>query len=355
MRSLPRTLDRITHALSWCLIVALLAALCPAPAPLGAQGSGSIVRFEDSAAGWTPTGTWSSASVGVASGGTVRQSKTATSTLTFTFTGPWIHLGLRAATNAGKVNVSIDGVSREVLDTYARQGTTISRSYGDLGGGAHTLTLTVLGQRNSFASDSFVFVDYVDVWDGLAVAEGTFDQSHTRVARSTDWSSVTQSAAQGGSYLRDGANIWFPFTGSSVRVDTWADSSTGQIRIFIDGVSQGVFDLASSTAGVRTFSFDQLSAGPMSCWCRNTAGARQSTPSARRAWPPLSPRRHPTRFSALKKTIPRCGSTASASTRRRPPGRCLARIVGAAATASGRKRSIPPLRSPSLAPGGVSG
>jgi hypothetical protein len=141
MRSLPCILDRITHTLSWCLIIALLTALCPAPAPLAAQGSGSIVRFEDSASAWTATGTWSTANIGSASGGAVRQSKTANSTLTLTFTGPWIHLGLRAATNAGTVNVSIDGVSRGVVDTYARQGSTISRSYGDLGSGAHTLTL----------------------------------------------------------------------------------------------------------------------------------------------------------------------------------------------------------------------
>jgi RHS repeat-associated protein len=243
------------------LIACLSVTLLPPPQPAFAQSYGSVVRFEDSSTALATTGTWSSTAVARMSGGTVRQSKTANSTISLTFTGSWVSIGFRTLTNAGKVAVAIDGVTREVVDTYSRFDGTLTRFYPDLDTGTHTITLTVLGQRHLFSSDNWVLLDYIDVWDGEPLSQGTFEHDHLRVYRSTDWITQANSSASNGSYLRDGNNLWFPFTGTSVSIDAIAESGGGTIQIFIDGVSQGFFSLSHPTLLTRRFSFAGLSDG----------------------------------------------------------------------------------------------
>jgi hypothetical protein len=243
------------------LIACLSVTLLPPPQPAFAQSYGSVVRFEDSSTALATTGTWSSTAVARMSGGTVRQSKTANSTISLTFTGSWVSIGFRTLTNAGKVAVAIDGVTREVVDTYSRFDGTLTRFYPDLDAGTHTITLTVLGQRHLFSSDTWVLLDYIDVWDGEPLSQGTFEHDHLRVYRSTDWITQANSSASNGSYLRDGNNLWFPFTGTSVSIDAIAESGGGTIQIFIDGVSQGFFSLSHPTLLTRRFSFAGLSDG----------------------------------------------------------------------------------------------
>lgn len=245
------------RALSYVLVVSFVLALFPVP--VSAQTSGSVTRIEDSAPGITTTGTWTQITAADASGGTVRQASAANATLSLSFTGPWLHLGLRGDTGTGIVEVQINGVSRGTIDTYRRSAEVTSHLFSGLGSGTHTLTLRVTGNRNPFSGGTAIQLDFVDVWDGLPLAEGTFDQSHTRVHRSSNWVSQANALATAGTFLRDGSNAWFLFTGTSVSLDAIADSGGGTIQIFLNGVSQGFFSLSAPTLTPRTFSFANLS------------------------------------------------------------------------------------------------
>lgn len=238
------SLLRMRPLLTYLVILSLV--LSTVPPDVSAQTTGTMIRFEDSATGVTTTGTWSSVTTSDASSGTVRQSSSTNSTLSLTFTGPWLALGLRGATSLGIVEVLIDGMSQGLVDTYLRQTGTVTRIYSGLANTTHTVTLRVTGTRNPLASANTIQLDYFEVWDGLLLAQGTFEQDSSRVRRGTNWTTQNQSAASGGSYLRDGSNAWFGFTGTSVSFDAIAESGAGTIQIFLDGVSQGFFDLNTS-------------------------------------------------------------------------------------------------------------
>ncbi|NJO81963.1 MAG: hypothetical protein HC828_03680 [Blastochloris sp.] len=283
------------------------------------------MRFEDSSAALTTTGTWASSSNSLLSGGTVRQSKTANSTISLTLSGTWVSIGFRTVTNAGNVDVAIDGVSQEVVDTYSRTEGTLTRVYSDLSAGSHTLTLTVLGQRQAFSSDNWVVLDYVDVWDGAPLTQGTFEHDHARVYRGTNWTTQTSSTASGGSYLRDGSNVWFPFTGTSVSFDAVTESWAGEIQVFVDGVSQGVFDLRSSSTGTRRISFGNLAGyGLMSFKFKPIVAVPLLMPFKPPALRRLSRLPYRTGLPAMKKIIPICGLREFLSGEQVLPGACLA-------------------------------
>jgi hypothetical protein len=215
--------ERYVRLFAFLLLVSLVTSLLPTPSVL-AQATGNITRYEDNSSALTFNGTWGSSNINYASGGTIQYSKTAADTASLTFDGPWIGVGFLTTTNGGKVEISIDGVSQHTVDTYSRYESTTSAAFADLGIGPHTLTLTVLGQRNPFSSDTRIHLDFIDVWDGNPVADGTFEHDHGRVYASTNWTLQSRTEASGGNYLRDGSNVWFPFTGTAVSVDLMAES-----------------------------------------------------------------------------------------------------------------------------------
>ncbi|HEY0733264.1 MAG TPA: SdrD B-like domain-containing protein, partial [Herpetosiphonaceae bacterium] len=229
----------------------------------------SIIRHEEDDAAFRFNGnafqsgtSWSMGSHSAFSRGYGVWSRTANDALSYTFNGSWVSVGFLTKTNAGTAEILVDGVSRGIVDTYSRTDDTTSVAVAGLSAGQHTLVVKILGQRNAFSSDNYVHLDYVDVWDGTTMADGRFEEGDPRVARTTNWSSAPATVASAGSYLHSGSLLWFPFTGDSITYQAFTSTSAGLVEVLIDGVSKGRFDLASDTAGVRSFSFDGLGAGP---------------------------------------------------------------------------------------------
>ena len=101
----------------------------------------------------------------------------------------------------------------------------ISRYYDGLAAGSHAITVTVVG-------DGEVAMDFVDLWDGTALADGSFDQNGDRILLSAGWSQVTNGSAGGGDYLRASrSTVWFPFTGDSVTFQPFKNGAAGKIRV----------------------------------------------------------------------------------------------------------------------------
>ena len=80
----------------------------------------------------------------LASDGYYVYAATAGQTVTLVFTGTWAGLGYVATSDSGQISVTLDGVSRGVVDAYARYSLPQSVYYADLASGTHTLTLRLL-------------------------------------------------------------------------------------------------------------------------------------------------------------------------------------------------------------------
>lgn len=201
-----------------------------------------------------------------ASEGYYAYSDTAGDTVSLTFDGTWVGVGFLTWRTYGQADVYIDGVLQETVDLFTHRDDTKSVYYGGLLDATHTISITVRGDSHENAVGTNVSIDYIDVWDGSPLPDGTFEETdRDRILYSPNWNVQTEPTASGGGYTNDGTgnngSIWFPFTGDSVTYQAWAHRDAHEIEIKIDGVSQGFFDLYSEVPMSRTFSFDGLGAG----------------------------------------------------------------------------------------------
>ncbi|MBK8932347.1 MAG: VCBS repeat-containing protein [Chloroflexi bacterium] len=198
-----------------------------------------------------------------ASDGQAIYSRTAGDTASLAFTGAWASVGFFTNANSGQAEIYLDGVSQGIVDLYSNEDDVISFSY-NLTPGPHTLTVTVLGAANPLAGSQNVYLDYVDVWDGSALAEGAFEELDGRVLRSGGWEAVANASASGGQYIETGGGeptVWFPFTGDSVTYQAFDYFRSDEVSIYIDEVFQGHYDIFTGVAPTITYSFEGLGAG----------------------------------------------------------------------------------------------
>ncbi|MBP6471172.1 MAG: VCBS repeat-containing protein [Chloroflexi bacterium] len=198
-----------------------------------------------------------------ASDGQVIYSRTAGDTASIAFDGAWASVGFFTNQNSGQAEIFLDGVSQGIVDLYSNEDDVISFRY-DLTPGPHTLAVTVLGTANPLAGSQNVYLDYVDVWDGSALADGTFEELNGRVLRSGGWEAVANAGASGGQYIETGSGeptVWFPFTGDSVTYQAFDYFRSDHVSIYIDEVFQGHYDIFTGVAPTITYSFEGLGAG----------------------------------------------------------------------------------------------
>jgi hypothetical protein len=109
-------------------------------------------------------GSWRCASANGARGGFVHVSSWAGAEVSMPFTGSSVALITRTGPNYGKARVSIDGVSKGTIDLYAPVGhTNVSKAFGGLGAGSHTILVEVLHKRNLDAHGFAIDIDGFDV------------------------------------------------------------------------------------------------------------------------------------------------------------------------------------------------
>lgn len=222
----------------------------------------AITRYEEVDPTIAYAGTWTSIVRGPASGGAAIYADDLGETALLTFTGEWVSVGFVTNADAGQAEVFIDGVSQGSFDTYSRAENVMTRLYAGLGTGTHAISIAVLASRNPFASNDRVHLDYIDVWDGTTLPEGSFEQDSARVHLSNGWATQNDANASGGSYVRalGSSNAWFHFTGSSVSLHTIRNADS-RMRILIDGQVRGDLDFSQSDTLTPTVSFGNLGSG----------------------------------------------------------------------------------------------
>jgi hypothetical protein len=198
---------------------------------------------------------WARWSKSAASGGGLKLSQRASSTLGFRFTGTSIALIGYKGSKGGYASVSLDGVLQtSAASFYASsdkfKATIWSRSA--LAAGPHTLSVVVKGTKPKASKGTWVFVDGFRV-NGSMVEENaaTVTDSFRRVAAS---------AASGGVYdLMDFTTasgrtppaLSFKFRGTGI---TWygvKGTKSGKAAVYIDGVKKTTVDLYASKTSYR--------------------------------------------------------------------------------------------------------
>lgn len=196
--------------------------------------------------------TWELAQLGQASDYYIARSNAPSDTVTLTFSGAWVSLGFATRMDGRQVEVFLDGVNQGVVDTYSATDDVLTRVYGGLVSATHVISFNILSTVNVSATGGTKWLqfDYVDVWDGTLKPRGLFqheprEQDAGRVYISSNWTATPRIAAISGTFIQDGTNAWFLFTGVSVTVIGVTDNLTpSKAEIFIDGVSQGLLDLS---------------------------------------------------------------------------------------------------------------
>lgn len=249
----------------------------PADAPyFTPEVATGVVRYEENdpalryngATHATRPDSWDTFSKDHASHGYTSRSSTLSDTVTLTFDGTWVSIGLVADPAGGMADVQIDGVSQGIVDTYASSAENLTLFYTDLSTDTHTIEVIVLDTANASASNTRIFLDYIDVWDGTAMNTGWYEsdrtyQANNRVDMTANWTPESDSGARGDEYYEDGETMWFRFTGDSVTVRAFSDDvANTSASVTIDGVSYGTLDLQYDyTDSPLPFHFDGLGDG----------------------------------------------------------------------------------------------
>jgi len=226
------------------------------------------LRFNDlpltqASTSWETTGNLLSAG---ASQGETSHSALAGDVISLEFDSDWLGLGMIRTDDGGQAEIAINGDVVDTLDLYSRYTNTLTRVYRDLGPGPHSLTITVLGTASPQSNGTDVTLDYIDLWDGQPLADGSFENDHPeRIRYCRSWSRQSSPDASSGTYATSSgfpnASAWFHFDGDSLTWQGWSRFNYQDVEFLVDGQTVAVKDLYDLDGGPRSFSLDGFGPG----------------------------------------------------------------------------------------------
>lgn len=208
--------------------------------------------YDDRAGSIVYTGDWTYAGIQGTCFGSQTYSDVAAAKASFTFTGCAVAYIATKDFNLGIAEVYIDGDLQGTFDLYSaetlRQQTIFAADGLDYG--EHCIEVVVTGDSNPAAAAAFVEIDAFSVtkkFDGMQ--RSYVNNSDSTIVYSGSW---TYDSAPGGGYMNDisysntaGDFAEYTFTGTSIAVLAGKDVNRGICEIYLDGVSQGKFDMYS--------------------------------------------------------------------------------------------------------------
>jgi hypothetical protein len=199
--------------------------------------------------------TWGHWTTSAASGGYMKMSRTASTKLTFTFTGTDVALVGYRGPYGGYASVYLDGVLQTSGLSFYYASSQYKRTLWSKTGlvaGGHTVQVLPRGTKPSKAKDTWVYVDAFIV-GGTTYQEN--DPSVTDLFRKVSTSKASGSSYDVTSHVsgtgRAGATLTFQFKGTGI---TWYGTkgpSFGKAYVYIDNVNKGALDLYRSSAAYR--------------------------------------------------------------------------------------------------------
>ena len=188
-----------------------------------------------------------------AAGGSYLLENRAGASATFPFIGGAVSLFAISGPAMGRASIAIDGTPMATFGGYAPSfGSHLAHRFTGLGGGAHTLTVTVLGTAAPASSGTRVGVDAIR-------ADGTLRANP--VPASGAWGAATVPEAIDGTYVLSGvagSSARLRFTGSAATWITATGPTMGRAQIWVDGHLVRTVDLSAT---VRTLGAERTVSG----------------------------------------------------------------------------------------------
>jgi len=213
------------------------------------NGDSPLGRFEEYDRGVIATADWYDNISAAASGGHYYRSGTA---VWYGFAGDSVTYQAMAGPTNGEVEVLIDGQVQGRVSLWSATLETRAFSFGNLGGGPHVLQ--VRAYRGAATVDAFITPGIAPFYQ-VPVRTGVVRYEEDDSALSYDgvpYAKMPQAwATQPGSGYSDGYAVSTNQAGLTVSLmftGTWAglgylgNTASGQVEVFVDGVSQGVID-----------------------------------------------------------------------------------------------------------------
>ena len=195
--------------------------------------------------------------------------------ISLSFDGAAVAIGFMGNYQGGFVDVMIDGVLVETVDTYPHQTSACSSVIYPLTvNGTHTISATLTGAQHPNAGASRMRIDFIDVWDGTSLP-ATPQEVETAGYFNRGWIIESDAVASGGTYRRSQGevsynhrvgNLWIPFEGDSVQFDAIATlSGDPWTQVYVDGVEQPFVNVWNDTARSTHFCLRWLRSGAHIC------------------------------------------------------------------------------------------
>ncbi|MBP3967403.1 DUF4073 domain-containing protein, partial [Paenibacillus lignilyticus] len=202
----------------------IASSLTPQPAPINAASS---VTVDDRDSSITYSGSWGEGG-GSTYAGTEKYSKTANNYAQFSFNGNAIKLISSKQSNAGKMDIYMDGVLDAAdIDCYSAtsQKQFVVYEKSGLSVGEHTIKVVVKGTKNASALDSYILIDAFQYSTQVPAPEVTADDVNNVIVNADD--TMEYSVDGGVNYTKfDPANI-----------PTFPGEMTVQVRIASNSVN----------------------------------------------------------------------------------------------------------------------
>jgi uncharacterized membrane protein len=186
--------------------------------------------------------TWGLGSAPQASDYSYMASSTLGDTVSMTFEGSWLNIGLRTRNRGGLAEVFVDGVSLGTINAYTPGEDVVSYPF-DVITGTHTLTITVLDQSSPPNGFNDVYLDYIEFWDSSPITD-TFQnalrsEELPRVHVSSAATEGSEPNAIGGDFVNSGlpnsnANVWYSFVGTSFTFYGLTFNNSGTADVYVD-------------------------------------------------------------------------------------------------------------------------
>lgn len=219
--------------------------------------------FEQDDARIKYTGTWTSGTGSVHSGGSYLYSKAAGATVTFRFKGKTVSWIGPKGPSYGHAEVSVDGVKQPLVSQYAPAVSyqqTVWRASG-LSDAEHTVTIRVTGTKDAASAGTIVVADAFGISTAMPPLilpgledSARFEEHDDRLGYSGKWVSAAGAAHSGGSYCYSsaaGATVMATFRGTSFAWVGPKAASYGQAEIWLDGQKQPVVSQYSAATQLQ--------------------------------------------------------------------------------------------------------
>lgn len=254
--------SRVSKTLGWvakttvlCALVAIMVG-CMASVALAADS----IRIQDDDSAVAFSGRWTFESGAAFSGFSARRSSTAGARVTLGFDGEGVSVVAVRGAAGGLMRVSIDGTHTTDVSLYSAEATDSVPLFTTTGlaPGPHSISVEVLGTRETGSVGDAVTIDGFDVWGTAlpASSAGTvrLEQSSARLYRTKGWSTREAGGASGGSAIetsKSGTGISARFHGSGISWIGRRGATGGLAAIFLDGKRVATVDTGGGSGEER--------------------------------------------------------------------------------------------------------